>query len=66
MEYKKYAAFFANKKFIIEEDNPDVGFYLYVYKDNVCLKDYLQDSLIMAKENAFEEYGVPIDIWKEI
>ena len=66
MEYKKYLAIYNGKKFVIEEDNPDVGYYLYVYENDKCVKDYLQNSLAIAKECAYEDYSVPINIWKEM
>jgi hypothetical protein len=55
-----------NQKFIIEEDLPAVGFYLYVsdITEN-CIADHLQDSENTAKEFAFEEYNVPMASWKQ-
>ena len=52
------------KTFEIVEDNPDVGFYLYVYDTN-CKNthDHLQDTLEITKEFAFEEFGVPLNSW---
>jgi len=53
-----------NLKFEIVEDNPDVGYYLYVYNsEGKCIFDYLQDSEKMCKEFALEEFGVPLAIW---
>ena len=51
------------KKFIIEEDLPGVGFYLYVYEDGKCTRDYLQDAISICKKVAFENYGVPYNRW---
>lgn len=51
--------------FRIEEDLPQVGAYLYVYKNNICIKDYLQNDVEACKEIAREEYGVPIEKWKD-
>lgn len=53
-------------EFIIEEDLPDVGFYLYVYKSNECIFDSLQDSSENCIEIAFELYGVPFNKWENI
>jgi len=53
-----------NLKFVIEADLPEVGFYLYIFNlDNECIADYLQDTEIMAKEFALEEFGVSINSW---
>jgi len=65
MNYKKYKAILENKEFLIEEDNQDVGFYLYVYENGKCIKDYLQDTLEIVKNIALENYNVPLDIWQE-
>ena len=52
--------------FKIEEDYPEVGTYLYVFKNNKCIKDYLQNTVLDCKEIAFEQYGVPINNWEEV
>ena len=53
-----------NQIFKIEKDNPEIGFYLFVFNDNnECTHDYLQDTEQMTKEFAFEEFGVPLDSW---
>ncbi len=64
--YKKYQSKYGIYKAIIEEDFPDVGFYLYIWKNGIGLNDYLQDSLAICKEQAFEEFGIPLDCWVEI
>jgi hypothetical protein len=58
-------AVFNGLKFVIEEDNPDVGAYLYVYRDGNCIYDYLQNDVNMCVRFAFEDFGVPEDIWVE-
>lgn len=40
------------------------GYYLWVYKDDETM-DHLQDTLEIAKEQAFEDFGVPLDSWVE-
>ena len=52
--------------FKISEYTPGIGAYLYVYKGEVDIYDYLQDSIDICKEQAYEEFGVPLDSWKEI
>lgn len=65
MEFKVLKAEHDDLIFKIEEDFPEVGAYLYVYRNNECFKDYLQDSLEACKEVAFEEFGVPLEKWRE-
>ena len=53
-----------NLRFEIEEDLPELGFYLYVFdENNKCVRDYLQDSKNMAMHFALEEFGVPLTSW---
>ena len=66
MQHKKDITHYKNKKFVKEEDEPDVGLYLYVFDMVKCIKDYLQDTLEIAKDCAFDDYGVFIDSWEEI
>jgi len=65
MQYKTLEAEHKGMKFKIEEDTPQVGSYLYVYEADVCIKDYLQNSIAICKHVALENYGVPIDGWTE-
>ncbi len=65
MEYRKLNAEHDGRSFRIEEDNPDIGWYLYVSKDGQCTHDHLQDSLEKAKEQALRQYGVPKEAWIE-
>jgi len=65
-EYKKYKAKIDEKDFVIEQDNPDIGWYLYVYENGKCVKDHLQDDLETTKTQAKEEYGVPENAWTEL
>jgi hypothetical protein len=51
--------------FEIKED-PATGFYLYVFEGERCVRDYLQDTLEIAIDTAFEDYGVPRDAWRKI
>lgn len=52
-------------EFIIEEDNPEVGCYLYVFKNNICIADILQNDIYTCKIIAYEEYGVAMDSWQQ-
>ena len=51
--------------FVIEEDHPEVDVYLYVYKNTVCVKDFLQGDIDTCKEIAYEEFAVPVDSWDQ-
>ena len=78
---KLYSSFTHPKgwRFIIEQDS-QVGFYLYVYEqDSPFLddlrsstgcwshqQDHLQDTLKAAKNQALQDFGVPVDSWVEI
>lgn len=64
--------------FIIEHDE-NVGYYIYLYENPECFEedraslercpchqdDYLQDTLAIAKEFSYEEFGVPENSWVE-
>jgi hypothetical protein len=50
------------RRFTIEEDST-VGYYLYIFDEQRCSHDYLQDTLEVAKKFALEEFGVPEDAW---
>lgn len=45
---------------------PAVGFYLYIFENNRCISDYLQDTLELAIECAWEDFGVPKEAWEKI
>jgi hypothetical protein len=44
----------------IEEDNSEVGAYLYVFMNDGTQYDYLQTTILDCQEFALEEFGVPI------
>ncbi len=66
MAYKIYEVIQGDTVYKIEEDNPGVGSYLYVFENGKCIKDYLQNSIDLCKSFAFEEFGVPIERWNLI
>ncbi|MEI6092016.1 MAG: hypothetical protein WCR42_16315 [bacterium] len=47
-------------------DIPEIGSYLYIYKNGRCEYDFLQDTVDICKEQAFEEFGIPLDSWVEV
>ena len=52
-------------RFVIEEDNLDVGAYLYVFDKGKCVHDTLQNDIATCKEVAHDDYGVPREQWIE-
>ena len=66
MEYKKFRAQHGEYTFLLKEDFPEVGVYMYIYKSGKGFRDELQDSIDICKEIANEEYGVPLDAWEEV
>lgn len=65
-EYKLYKTSKDEFHFEIEEDLPDVGWYLRVYDNhNHCIADYLQDTLKDAKDLATEKFEIDQANWKE-
>ena len=63
---KLFEAEFDNLCFRIEEDDPEVGAYLYVFTGGNCIRDYLQNSVHDCRQFAFDEYGVPVGTWYEV
>jgi len=53
------------KLYAIEQDRPEVGAYLYVYENGLCIQDYLQNDVNMCIEFAYEDFGVPVDAWQK-
>lgn len=61
----KYESNTKELSFVIEEDLPDIGAYLYVYNTHgTCIADYLQDDVDFCKMQAYELFGVAHDSWK--
>ena len=52
-----------NLELVIEKDLDEVGYYLYVFRNGECINDYLQDTLILAKEFARDKFGVLENNW---
>lgn len=61
----KWVAIISNTKRCEIEHDPEAGYYLYIFKNNECIKDYLQDTLEIAMEIAQEEYDVSRNSWKK-
>ncbi len=66
MEEKIYIAESKNYRFLIEEDHPDVGWYLYVYEGGQCTADYLQETFQASIEQAEEQFHVPRESWVSV
>ena len=57
-------AYWNSTRFSIEHDS-SIGWYLYVYQEGKCVRDYLQDSELKAKEQAAEDFDVDFSLWHE-
>ncbi len=66
MSISRLVAYSKGIKFLIEGEYPGIGAYLYIYKDNKCIRDEIQDTIEICKDIAFENYNVPLDSWKKI
>ena len=56
-------AIHGERRFRIEFAGEGIGYYLYVYDGERCTHDYLQDTLDLARDCAFEMFGVPRESW---
>ena len=63
MQFKVFKAEHEGLRFEIEEDLPLVGAYLYVFEGEKVLYDFLQSSIDVCKNQALEDFGVPLDAW---
>jgi hypothetical protein len=53
--------------FVFEiEYDPSVGFYFYVFQNNKCIFDHLEDTFDIAVKVGMERYNIPIDVWHKI
>jgi len=60
VEFKKYQLESKEKRYIIEEDLPDVGWHLYVFDSSgKCIADYLQNNFEIVVEFAEAEFKIP-------
>ncbi|MBO3697535.1 DUF4345 domain-containing protein [Roseivirga sp. E12] len=65
ISYRSLMADHGGYTYEIQEDLPDIGWYLYQYDDSGnCTHDTLQDNLAMAMKYAEEEFGVSLSTWK--
>jgi hypothetical protein len=65
MKWLADSEFLRPRHYEIKKDST-VGFYLYVFEGDKCVRDHLQDTIEIAIEYAFQEYGVPKDVWREV
>lgn len=63
-QFEKYIVKTEKETFLIEEDLPEVGWYLYrIDQNGETTNDYLQDSKADAMEFALEEFQISIASW---
>lgn len=65
MKWRANSESFKPPRYEIKND-PSVSFYLYVFEGDKCMRDYLQDTLEIAIECAWEDYNVPKNAWKKV
>ena len=65
-KYKKYIAIMGDGRYFIEEDRPEVGWYLHVYQNGQSTADDLKEDFDGITAHAASKYGVPADIWEEV
>lgn len=53
------------RRYEIKHD-PSAGFYLFVFENDKCIRDHLQDTLEMAIECAWEDHGVSKSEWQKV
>jgi len=63
MEFRILETSYGGRIFKIEEDYPEIGSYLYIYENEKCVKDYLQNDIGTCKQIALKYYGVPLNKW---
>ena len=66
MKFRIYEVSKLNFRFRIEEDLPGIGWYIYIYKDDILLYDYLQDTLEVSKNFVNDRYEINDDDWRFI
>lgn len=54
---------FNEYKFVLEQDLPDVGWYVTVFYDGKSVYDTLQDSKELAIEIIHQKFGCTKDLW---
>jgi hypothetical protein len=42
------------------------SYYFFVYENGLDTHDYLQDTLEIAMEQAFEQFDVPYEAWRKV
>jgi len=65
MKWRANCESLKNRYFEIKYDQL-AGYYFYVFEDNKCIRDYLQDTLEIAMECAWEDYGIPKNAWMKV
>jgi hypothetical protein len=48
------------------EHDPQVGYYLFIWKEGQCIRDELQDTLEIAMQSAEDSYGVARSAWVKV
>ena len=64
--FEKYVVKTETESFLIEEDLPEVGWYLYrIDQNGKITHDYLQDTKSDAMEYALEVFQITVSSWNK-
>ena len=61
--YRKHKAEYGSYEIHIEENLPEVECSLKVYKNGKQIADHFLDSLYLAKQQAYKDYGILPNSW---
>ncbi len=65
-KYQKFEYKTKDKYFELQEDLPEVGWYLNVYDEEMnCVSDHLQNDFETIIDFALEKYGIQKNKWIE-
>jgi len=65
-EFTRLQSIQGEKQYIIEQDLPEIGWYLKVFEKGSCVADHLQNDLETVISLADEQYSVPPNSWEKI
>ena len=63
MEFEKKEIEHGEYKFVLEQDLPSVGWYIYVFKNGSSVFDTLQNTKEQAIETVCEKFSCPKKLW---
>lgn len=61
-----YAEIYADVYTTVGTNEQTTHYRLDVWNDGEGVEDQLQDTLEIAMQCAFEDYGIPLDAWRQV